>query len=50
MIRASIPSANCSFDSDVMLSRMSRLCHTTCRKRGSDSIVDGCEKPAEYQD
>ena len=43
MIRASIPSANCS---DVMLSRLS-LCHTTVHD--VDPLVDGCEKPAEYK-
>ena len=44
MILASIPSDNCSFDSDVMLSSLSRLLHAACRKRSSDSEVEGCER------
>ena len=43
MILASIPSANCSFDSDVMLSSCSRLSRAACRKRGSDVGAEGCE-------
>ena len=47
MILASIPSANCSFDSDVMLSSLSRLSRAACRKRGSDVGAKGCETPAK---
>ena len=47
MILASIPSANCSFDSDVMLSSFSRLSRAACRTRGSDVGAEGCETPAK---
>ena len=47
LILASIPSANCAFDNDVMLSSLSRLSRAACRKRGADAMTEGCERPTK---